>query len=299
MLDLAAGDRVEIVQNQTRHQTITVTSASTLLGVIVTITGRADRGSTFEIPAHNSSVTITLIPGPVQGVDQTARDSATDNALAIAANTTAIAAIPTAVIWARENNGQIIPTVKLPRSVAITGDAVNINSNRWEGIAIGGSLVEIRNGIIKIYRRISGGPPYFSLLGSTTTASVTAGSTLTRYSIALPTYSFQTATQIGGSTGQIDLSGVYPAGLTLAGLNGAMRTAVIRHDFQAATTAEFGNVLADYSETEMWGYHAMGSFNEVRLVFSESAITLTIATDTALAANQQDGWRIFLNVVTF
>ena len=79
LLDLASGDMVEISQTASRHQTITVTSTPTISGNIVTVSGRADRALSGQIPGSGQGVTVTLIPGPIQGVDQTARDSVTDH----------------------------------------------------------------------------------------------------------------------------------------------------------------------------------------------------------------------------
>ena len=78
LLDLAAGDQVEISQSATRHQLITVTDTPTLSGNAVTVSGRASRFSGSQLPSAFAAVTVTLIPGPIQGVDQLARDSAAE-----------------------------------------------------------------------------------------------------------------------------------------------------------------------------------------------------------------------------
>ena len=75
LLALAQFDEVEIRESASRHQLISVTIAPTLSDDNVTVTGTLDRGLSFEIPQNNAPVTIMLIPGPIQGVDQMARDS--------------------------------------------------------------------------------------------------------------------------------------------------------------------------------------------------------------------------------
>ena len=73
LLDLASGDQVEIHQSATRHQLITVTSTPTLSGNTVTVSGRASRFFSAQLPSAFAAITVTLIPGPIQGVDQLAR----------------------------------------------------------------------------------------------------------------------------------------------------------------------------------------------------------------------------------
>ena len=83
LLALTAHDEIEIRQTAARHQLITLTLAPTLSGDNVTVTGTTTPRLNHERPASNSNVTVTLIPGPIQGVDQTARD---DAAAALAAH---------------------------------------------------------------------------------------------------------------------------------------------------------------------------------------------------------------------
>ena len=92
LLGLTAHDEIEIRQTATRHQLITLTLAPTLSGDNVTVTGTLDRGESRLLPANNSNVTILLIPGPIQGVDQTARDDAAAAQTTADTNTSALAA---------------------------------------------------------------------------------------------------------------------------------------------------------------------------------------------------------------
>ena len=85
LLNLAEGDQVEIDMDfvfgvQPRHQLVTVTSTPTISGNVVTVSGRPDRQLSHQIPLGGQEVTVTIIPGPIQGVDQTARDAAADAA---------------------------------------------------------------------------------------------------------------------------------------------------------------------------------------------------------------------------
>lgn len=73
---LRSGDEIEIEESATRHQLVTLTETPTLTGTTITVTGRTNRGISSQIPRNNAAVAITLIPGPIQGVDQTARDAA-------------------------------------------------------------------------------------------------------------------------------------------------------------------------------------------------------------------------------
>ena len=73
---LRSGDEIEIEESATRHQLVTLTETPTLTGTTITVTGRTNRGISIQIPRNNAAVAITLIPGPIQGVDQTARDAA-------------------------------------------------------------------------------------------------------------------------------------------------------------------------------------------------------------------------------
>ena len=107
LLDLAIGDTVEIVQSVTRHQTVTVTAASTISGNILTVTGTGDRGLSNQIPADGATVTITLTPGPIEGVDKTARALATQNERTIAGHTTQLESLVRSFVGATFTGGVI------------------------------------------------------------------------------------------------------------------------------------------------------------------------------------------------
>ena len=78
LLSAAIGDTLEIVQSPTRFQVITLTEVPTLNQFTVTVTGSGSRtGGTGQLwPAGFQTVTVTLVPGPLPGVDQTARNAA-------------------------------------------------------------------------------------------------------------------------------------------------------------------------------------------------------------------------------
>ena len=76
LLALEIGDEIEIRQSNSRHQTITLTEAPTDVAGDVRVMGTADRATATEIPSANASVTVTLAAGPMDAVDQTARDAA-------------------------------------------------------------------------------------------------------------------------------------------------------------------------------------------------------------------------------
>ena len=76
LLELAAGDMIVIEESASRHQTITLTETPTVASGIVTVTGIPDRVTGSQIPDAFADVEVTLVPGPIQGVDQTARASA-------------------------------------------------------------------------------------------------------------------------------------------------------------------------------------------------------------------------------
>ena len=76
LLALVARDEIEIKQSATRFQLITLTATPTLSGDNVTVTGTTPPRLNHERPENNAAVTVTLIPGPIQGVDQVARDAA-------------------------------------------------------------------------------------------------------------------------------------------------------------------------------------------------------------------------------
>ena len=79
LLALTVNDSIEFTQSVSRHQTVTLTSIPTLFNTTVTVRGRADRGLSSQIPA-NGQVSVMLIPGAIQGLDQTARDAAAEAA---------------------------------------------------------------------------------------------------------------------------------------------------------------------------------------------------------------------------
>ena len=76
LLALVANDEIEIKQNATRFQLIRLTLTPTLSGDNVTVTGTTTPRLSHERPEANANVTVLLIKGPIQGVDQTARDLA-------------------------------------------------------------------------------------------------------------------------------------------------------------------------------------------------------------------------------
>ena len=61
---LVDGDTILVYQSASRFQTITVSGTPTLSGTEVTVTGIADRGSSFELPNAFGGSTITLTPAP-------------------------------------------------------------------------------------------------------------------------------------------------------------------------------------------------------------------------------------------
>ena len=76
LLALEIGDEIEISQSGSRHQTVTLTELPTDVAGDVRVMGTADRATATEIPSANASVTVTLAAGPMDAVDQTARDAA-------------------------------------------------------------------------------------------------------------------------------------------------------------------------------------------------------------------------------
>ena len=80
LLALAALDQIEIRQSATRHQLITLSGTPTVSSDRVTVSGRANRGLGSQLPQDEAVVVVKLIPEPIQGVDQTARDTADENA---------------------------------------------------------------------------------------------------------------------------------------------------------------------------------------------------------------------------
>ena len=105
LLALMPFDEVEIRQSATRHQLISVTLVPTLSGDNVTVTGTTTPRLSHERPQSNANVTVLLIPGPVQGVDQMARDSIFEHeASAHNTDTTARASARTAILQANDAN---------------------------------------------------------------------------------------------------------------------------------------------------------------------------------------------------
>ena len=103
LLALMPFDEIEIRQSPTRHQLISVTLVPTLSGNNVTVTGTLDRGLSNEIPQSGANVTVLLIPGPVQGVDQMARDEILEHeATAHNTDATARASARTAILQAND-----------------------------------------------------------------------------------------------------------------------------------------------------------------------------------------------------
>ena len=78
LLALAIGATIRFEQNATRYQVVTLTEIPTLSGNNVTVTGSGSRTGGFEQlgPGSFGTVTITLTPGVVDPVDQTARTAA-------------------------------------------------------------------------------------------------------------------------------------------------------------------------------------------------------------------------------
>ena len=78
LLALASGATILFYQSDVRQQTVTLTETPTVSGSTVTVTGSGSRTGGFgELgPAGFGTVTITLTPGEVSPVDQTARTAA-------------------------------------------------------------------------------------------------------------------------------------------------------------------------------------------------------------------------------
>ena len=73
MVPLQVGDFIEIRQSTSRYQTIELSREVEISSNIVTVNGYADRAHHSEIPQGFQAVTITIMPGPLQGVDKVAR----------------------------------------------------------------------------------------------------------------------------------------------------------------------------------------------------------------------------------
>ena len=105
LLGLMPFDEVEIRQSATRYQLIAVTVVPTLSGDNVTVTGTTTPRLSHERPQSNANVTVLLIPGPIQGVDQMARDEILEHeASAHNTDTTARASARTAINQANDAN---------------------------------------------------------------------------------------------------------------------------------------------------------------------------------------------------
>ena len=90
LLALMAHDEIVLRQNASRFQLLTLTETPTLSGDNVIVVATTTPRLNHERPDNNATIVVTLIPGPIQGVDQTARDlagkaqaAAETNALAI------------------------------------------------------------------------------------------------------------------------------------------------------------------------------------------------------------------------
>ena len=73
---LTTDSTILISQSASRYQTITLTTAPTIVGDIVTVTGTLDRGGSFNLPQSSANVTITVTPSETSDLDQVARDAA-------------------------------------------------------------------------------------------------------------------------------------------------------------------------------------------------------------------------------
>ena len=105
LLALMPFDEVEIRESATRYQLIAVTVIPTLSGDNVTVTGTTTPRLSHERPQSNANVTVLLIPGPIQGVDQMARDEILEHeASAHNTDTTARASARTAILQANDAN---------------------------------------------------------------------------------------------------------------------------------------------------------------------------------------------------
>ena len=128
LLALMPFDEIEIRQSATRHQLISVTLVPTLSGDNVTVTGTLDRGLSNEIPQSGANVTVLLVPGPIQGVDQMARDSILEHeASAHNTDTTARASARTAILQA--NDAEVDAATAQLAADAAQAAAVNADSD--------------------------------------------------------------------------------------------------------------------------------------------------------------------------
>ena len=136
---------------------------------------------------------------------------------------------------------------------------------------------------------------------ATLEAAPAGGVAVSRYAIAMPAASYIHRT--GGSaqyfgSGESIGTVAYPSGTTLASMTAAFKTAVLQKDFQASGI-EVGPPATEALATELWGTHAAGgSFDEYRIIFGASNITLAVPSTATLPSNEQDGWLLRLSVVS-
>ena len=124
------------------------------------------------------------------------------------------------------------------------------------------------------------------------------GATISRHMITFPasSYTYFSAMQLGGSSGEVTFTASLPTGTTLAGLTAAFKTGVLQHDFQA--NLDFGVTLNEYNATQLWGTHHTGAFERYSVTISATNMVLNFPSNTALAANARDGWFLYLSVVS-
>ena len=89
------------------------------------------------------------------------------------ANTIILGALAIPESWAIVGDNELIPDAKIGRQIYVQSNAVNINSDL--GHTPGDIVFEIILGLIKVYQRNASGPPFYTLVGSTTAASELAG----------------------------------------------------------------------------------------------------------------------------
>ena len=131
-------------------------------------------------------------------------------------------------------------------------------------------------------------------------AAPAGGATVNRYNLALPasSYVFRTSGAIYFPGGESILTAPYPAGTTLASMSGAFKTAVLQADFQHVDVADVGVTANEASPAELWGTHTMGGGTGFRIIFIAGGISLALPSAATLPANERDGWRLRLSVVT-
>ena len=132
--------------------------------VLALIAVWAHEGNDDQIPAsklHNAG------GGQGTGNDAVARATASDALAATVANALEIAALEHPVQWAVEGDNGVIPDDKVARQIYAQSGALNINVD--QGHTPGDVVIEIVSGVVKVYQRNTSGPPYYTLVGSTTT----------------------------------------------------------------------------------------------------------------------------------